>query len=143
MLKDRLTIGVVVLAAVAAAALGQPVSTGAASTAPTSNARARFEAARKVYEGILARHQLESKPQPADFENLCLWSRRWMDAQREMSDEKANQLEAIAAHLGRVKELERRANEWAKANAIPESEAAALEYHRLLAEHWLVQAQAR
>lgn len=141
--KRRFTTVLLVLAALIAGALTQRVSTGATSTPPTSNARARLEAARKVYQGILARQQLESNPQPVDFENLCMWSRRWMDAQRDISDEKDNQLDAIGAHLGRVKELERAAGEWLKVNAVPESEVAALEYHRLQAEYWLVQAKAR
>jgi hypothetical protein len=139
----KFAFAVLVAAALVIGAISQRTSTGSTSQPVLSNAKARLEAARKVYQGIMERHQIEPSRQPLDFENLCLWSRRWMDAQRDISDEKSNQLEAIDAHLNRVRDLEKIARQWVQVNAITTFECSAVEFHRLEAEHWLAQTRAR
>jgi hypothetical protein len=139
----KFAFALLIAAALVIGAISQRTSTGSTSQPVQSNAKARLDAARKVYQGIMERHQIEPNRQPLDFENLCLWSRRWMDAQRDISDEKSNQLEAIDAHLIRVRDLEKIARAWVQVNAITSFECSAVEFHRLEAEHWLAQTRAR
>src|SRR5262245_47803858 len=62
---------------------------------------AKVQAARRAYEAsvkaLSAGH--------ADAEKVYVWSRRLMEAQRGLAKKKADQVAAVEAHLGRMKEL--------------------------------------
>jgi hypothetical protein len=51
------------------------------------NAKARLEAATKVYEDLWKRAEADPARYPLDFDNLCTWSARWMEAQRDAADD--------------------------------------------------------
>jgi hypothetical protein len=55
-----------------------------------TNARARVEAARNVYQSILEAHRQFPNSEPFDPEKRYRWSRRWMEAQRDVSAKKDN-----------------------------------------------------
>ncbi len=70
-----------------------------------------------------------------DVEVLYRWSRRWMDGELVASKTKEDRIAAAAAHLTRMKHLERAAAELVKLGAdFPASSEAAAAYYRLEAE---------
>ncbi len=70
-----------------------------------------------------------------DVEVLYRWSRRWMDGELAASKTKEDRVAATAAHLNRMKHLERAAAELVKLGAdFPASSEAAATYYGLEAE---------
>jgi hypothetical protein len=113
------------------------------ATEDLANAKARVEAARKVYNGMLRRRQIDPKF-GLNLEKFYQWSRRWMEAQHDVSATKKNQVAAIEAHLARIKTLEKAVKEVIKAGSDASSyEAKAAEFYRLEAEKWLRKAKAK
>jgi hypothetical protein len=109
-----------------------------------ANAKARVEAARKVYQGMLERQK--QVPGAFDAEKLYRWSRRWMEAQQDVSATKKNQVAAIEAHLDRMKRVEKTVKDLIKAGATSDLapfEAKAAEFYRLEAEKWLRKAKGK
>jgi hypothetical protein len=117
--------------------LGLAVLTSAARADEdaVANAKARTEAARKVYDGMLAK--AKTFGDPADPEKLYRWSRRWMEAECDTTDKKTDHVAAAEAHLDRMKKREALARELAKTGQIGPVEVAAAEYYRLKAEQTL------
>jgi hypothetical protein len=114
--------------------------TGRASAAPQdkdapANARARMEAAQKVYKGLLARWKVDPNL-PDPFERLHRWSSRWMEAQAEPGTKK-DQIAAAEAHLARMRELEKEARKLLQEKFIAPHEVSATEFYRLDAEKHL------
>ena len=106
------------------------------------NAKGRLEAARKVYEGLFQRARID--PNAAlDPDKLALWSRRWMEAERELGDTKEDKIAAAQGHLDRMKKLEGTVTDLHKRGMAAAHEVAAQEYHRLEAEQGLAQAQGK
>jgi hypothetical protein len=79
--------------------------------------------------------------QGLDLEALHRWSRRWLEAERKVSNKKADQTAALQAHSDRMKELEKVAATLAKTGQGPQSAASAATYFRLEAELWVAQAK--
>jgi hypothetical protein len=110
-----------------------------------ANARARLEAARKVYQGHQARQKVEV-PTPGlkmppvlglpFFERLHHWSLRWMDAERELAEKQAGRVAAVAAHLDRMRGLEKEAKK--AVFGLAPYEATAVTFYRLEAEKLLL-----
>jgi hypothetical protein len=100
------------------------------TTPPWELARAKVEAAKQTCLA-LAQEYLEGK---ATVEQVHQWSRRWMDAEREASSKKPDQLEAIKAHVNRMQQLEKAAQERLQKRKGPASDVPAATYHRLEAE---------
>ena len=122
--------------------LGLAVLTTPARAGDTTreNAKERLEAARKVYEGIFQRARID--PNAAlDPDKLALWSRRWMEAERELGDTKEQKIAAVQGHLDRMKKLEGTVKQMLQARLVSPIEVAAQEYYRLEAEQWLAQAK--
>jgi hypothetical protein len=63
----------------------------------------RREIAQKVYEATWTEYKQNARPDLLEL--TCAWSRRWLEAQRDMSDEKTAQASACASHLERVQKL--------------------------------------
>src|SRR5262245_36236919 len=70
---------------------------------PPQLAKARRDAARKAYEMHWVRLRTDTS---ADPEKLYTWSRRWMEAEQALREEKATERAAVQAHLDRMKQLE-------------------------------------
>jgi hypothetical protein len=69
------------------------------------------------------------------------WSRRWLEAEREMTDGKAEQVAACKGHLERMREMERIERELRRSRLNPVNELTAAEFYRVEAEIWLTQVQ--
>jgi hypothetical protein len=61
--------------------------------------QARLDLARQQYEAILERAKLGRESDP---EGLCLWSRRWMEAEQDLAKRKSDRIAAAEAHVGRI-----------------------------------------
>jgi hypothetical protein len=105
------------------------------------NARARAAAAEKAYKGIFQRSQVDPTS-PLDVERLYQWSRRWLEAERELADKKEERVAAAQAHLDRMKKLEEVVRGWHRKGLLPPADVPAVEFYRLDAERRLAQARA-
>jgi hypothetical protein len=109
---------------------------------PADLLKAQVAAARKVYElNIMAYKAGFAKGY--DLESLCLWSVRWLDAERELSKKPADRIAAVEAHLERMKTVEAMAQALAKVEVVGVRQAAAAEYYRVQAQIWLSQAKGK
>jgi hypothetical protein len=72
-----------------------------------ANAKDRVEAATKVYEDLFKRMEADPGRYPLDFDKLCTWSARWMDAQRDAAVDGDAKAKAVQDHLARVKDVGR------------------------------------
>jgi hypothetical protein len=111
---------------------------GADGEAP-SNAKARLEAASKVYR-ILSQSRSQA---PLDGEKLYWWSRRWMEAQQDLSEKKVDRVAAVQGHLDRMKKMEDVVRELYRNKFVSVVEMTAQEFYRLEAEGWLARAKAK
>jgi hypothetical protein len=140
-MAGRLRKTAVLVMCLAAGAAG--ISGRAETPGPGSNAKARAEAARKVYETLLERYRRDGGFQ-LDPEKLYLWSRRWMEAEREVGTERAERVATVEKHLERMKKWEQMV-EAARRQGLTftEGDVAAAQFYRLEAEAWLAQEKAR
>lgn len=99
-----------------------------------------LEKARKVYELDMARLR---NAQLAGTDSLCLWSRRWLDAQLDLAKGKDDRLTAYRDHVERMRAVERIAKTYFAAGQGREGDATAAEYSRLQAELWFEQAKGK
>jgi hypothetical protein len=75
-----------------------------------------------------------------DAEGAYKWSCRWLEAERQVSDNKEDRIAAAQAHLDRMKALKKRAHEVAARNSA-DVNLPGTEYYCVEAEIWLVQAK--
>lgn len=114
------------------------VAAGAAQAAPDKALlKAKLDAARKTYE--LTWKNYREGLRGAEY--LYWWSRRWMEAQRELAEGKAEQIAAVQGHAERMRELERVVQNLQRAKVGTLDEKTAAEFYRLEAEIWLQQAK--
>jgi hypothetical protein len=106
------------------------------------NAKARAAAARKVYEHLLERYKLDPNFQN-EPERSYLWSRRWMEAERQAAGTKAGRVAAVEGHLERMKKWEKVFKEGVERGIFSPGDVAAAEFYRLEAEGWLAEEKAR
>jgi len=120
------------------------ISTAVAAPAPVDArilpelAKARLDAARKAYELSWGKYE---KGVTVDVEKLYIWSCRWLDSQRAMSDKKADEVAAVEAHLNRMKKLEELVKKKYDADSAAAADYAATQFYRTEAEIWLSQAK--
>jgi hypothetical protein len=105
-----------------------------------ANARARREAARKVYEGTLARMKVDTAA--VDWDRPCQWSLRWLEADRDVDDSHNGQVAAAKAHLERMKKLDALVRKLLTDKVVSATDVTAVEYFRLEAERLLAVAEA-
>ncbi len=98
-------------------------------------ARARAVAAQKTYEA-LSRNFRENRPPQGEL--LYRWSRRWLDAERDLGGGKQQLVSALRAHYNRMRELEHVTRDRFRERFVPVEEATAAQFFRLEAELWLV-----
>ncbi len=127
-----------ILTAILLLALAAP--TLRADTQAHDNAKARLASARQTYDGMLKRWALDPAA-PVDCDKISQWSRRWMEAERELAAAKEAKAAAIKSHLERMTTFESRIKELRQQGFAAAHEASAAEYFRLEAEQWLRQAQ--
>jgi hypothetical protein len=98
-----------------------------------------MQAARETYEALSKMH-LAGK---GDVEPLVVWSRRWMEAQRELSNSKVGQIAAVESHLARITELTQLTKAKFDAGRVPVYEYTAMVYFRTEAQILLARAKAK
>jgi hypothetical protein len=106
------------------------------------NAKARRDAARKVYEGAWQHHVNSPADSPGNVEYYHDWSVRWLQAERDLSRTKADQVTALEGHLKRMKSWKDRLDFSVKEGEAATYEASAAEFFHLEAEDWLAAARA-
>jgi len=107
-----------------------------------ANARARRDAAKKVYEGSWQHHLQAPEDMPLNLTYFHGWSVRWLQAERDLGQTKAEQITALEGHLKRMqffKDLLDQARREGNASAY---EPQAAEFFVLEAEDWLAAAKA-
>jgi hypothetical protein len=125
------------LAAAALLRAGQPA---APARVPERLAQAKVEAARKTYEFVWRNNKEALVP----FAEVAYrWSRRWLEAELERTDKKAEQAAVYQAHADRMRALSRITHERFKNRVNPIEEATAAEYYLVEAEIWAEQAKAK
>jgi hypothetical protein len=77
-----------------------------------------------------------------DGEKVYRWSRRWMEAERELANTKAERAAALQAHFERMKKLEEEVQAYAR-GTIPFQQLAATRFYRAEAEGWLGEAKSK
>jgi hypothetical protein len=112
--------------------------------------KARLDAAKKGYGE--ASGALTEVKRPGDGINLqvvrmgeacSVWSVRWLNAQRDMSDKKDEQIAALEAHLKRMKDLQKKLNALAQGGLVPQLDITAAAWYVAEAEVWLEKEKAK
>jgi hypothetical protein len=111
--------------------------------APPELLKAQRDAARKTYE-MSAQCYAEGVP-PGDAEKCYLWSRRWLDAERQLAGDGDADRAAVVAHLDRMKHLEEMTRKLLRvgAKSVTVVDAAAAAFYRAEAEVWVAQAKGK
>jgi hypothetical protein len=99
----------------------------------------RRDAARKTYLVMWLNYR-ESR---ASEETLYRWSRRWLEAERQLSERQADQVAAFEGHLERMQELESIIRKMQRSGVTTIYQVSAAEYYRVEAEMWLLQARGK
>jgi hypothetical protein len=99
----------------------------------------RRDAARRTYEVLWTNYRERRTSQ----ELLYLWSVRWLEAEKQLSDKPDDQVAACAAHYERMRALERLLEQVKRSGQTTLDETNAAEYYRTEAELWLLQAKER
>jgi hypothetical protein len=97
------------------------------------------DAARTTYETTWTNYREGRVP----GELVYRWSRRWLKAERQLSDKPADQLAAFQAHRDRMQKLEALVERVHRAGQTTVDEVSAAEYYRVEADLWLAQARER
>jgi hypothetical protein len=107
-----------------------------------ASAQARRDAARKVYEGTWERHVRDPETVPFDIGYFHDWSVRWLQAERDLGQTKAEQVAALEAHLKRMQFWKDLLDRGVKEGQTAAYEPRAAEFFCLEAEDWLAEAKA-
>jgi outer membrane protein TolC len=102
---------------------------------PPELLQGRYQEAKEAYRLTEALY----KNGQGSAEEVVLWSRRLLDAERPLCKNKEDEIAAVQQHLDRMKELEKRAEQLVKAGAATRKDVSAARYHRFEAEILLSQ----
>ncbi len=106
------------------------------------NSKARRDAAKMVYEGSFQHHLEQPEGMPGEVGYFRDWSVRWMHAERDLSQTKADQIAALEGHLKRMQFWKELLDARVKDGQASKYAASAGEFFRLEAEDWLTAARA-
>ena len=96
----------------------------------------RRDAARTTCEVMWANYR-EGR---ASEELVYRWSLRWLDAERQLSKQQADQIAALRGHWQRMKDMENIIRKLQRSGVTTVDHVSAVEYYRVEAELWLLQA---
>jgi hypothetical protein len=100
--------------------------------------RDRVEAARKTYQ-TMYKNYTEGRHVAED--TLYRWSLRWLEAEKQLAEKPADRLAAFKGHYDRMRELDRLIGKLQRAGQTTVDQVSSVEYYRVEAELWLVQAK--
>ena len=106
-----------------------------------ASALARRDAAKEVYEGAWQRHFQEPESVAGDVGYFRDWSVRWLQAERDLGQSKAEQVTACDGHLKRMQSWKDLLEAQFKERQVPKYSVSAAEFFRLEAEDWLTAAR--
>jgi len=106
---------------------------------PADFARAKLETAGQVYKLTVEAY----RGGRTDAEAVYRWSRRWLEAERDLGDKKADPVVLLKAHRDRMKTLRETAVTRYRAGQGTQAEALGAEFYLAEAELWLLQAAAK
>jgi hypothetical protein len=110
--------------------------------AQAPNAKARRDAAKMAYEGSFQHHLEQPEGMPGEVGYFHDWSVRWMQAERDLSQTKAERIAAVEGHLKRMQFWKELLDAKVKEGEAPKYTASAGEFFHLEAEDWLTAARA-
>ncbi len=136
---------IIVLTAALIGAIGPGLSVAAAQEKKGDGAIAKrkhavLELAQKTYRLDLERMRVGQTVEP---EHLYRWSRRWLDAQRDVAANPGERVTAYAEHLKRMESVAAMVRAQVQAGKATAADGAAADYYRAQAELWLEQAKAK
>jgi len=99
-------------------------------------------AAKDAYEGMITRRQTDPSV-PNDIEYLYRWSRRWLEAERNLSSAKESRQAASKAHVDRMQWLVSMQEDMVKNGLGSKYELACVKFFRIEAEQWLAEEKTR
>jgi hypothetical protein len=129
--------GVLVLLGTLLAPAGVPAQEPDPAATLARLAVQRRDAARRAYEVLW----LDYRERLGSLDTLYRWSIRWLEAERQLSPQPADQVAAFRAHSGRMRDLDRLIRRLHAAGQTTVDETSATEFYRTEAEIWVLQAQ--
>jgi hypothetical protein len=109
--------------------------------AAVPSAQARMEAAAGVCQ--LLHDEADGAPRTHEgVEHTYVWSKRWMEAQRDVEMSKDGGVAATEAHLQRMRQFDKRIQGLHEAEVIPRFYALSTQYYVVEAEELLARAKA-
>jgi hypothetical protein len=108
--------------------------------APPELLKAQRDAAQKAYKACAA---LYDNGTAIDAEKCYLWSRRWLEAERQLAGDGDTYRAAVAEHLDRMKKLEEAARQLFEAGRGSALDVAGAAFYRAEAETWVAQAKGK
>jgi hypothetical protein len=118
-----------------------PVALGSEpAKVPAQLAKAKVDAAHRTYN-VVWRNNKEGLVPIAEL--VYRWSKRWLEAQLELDDNKEHRLTAYVAHRDRMRELARITRERYRNRVNTVEEASATDFYIAEAEIWIEQAKSK
>lgn len=102
------------------------------SPGPGASSEDLVAAAREAYEARVKRWPLD--PEHVHFDEIYLWSKRWMTAEWDLFLQAGGGARGVKAHLTRMADLEKLIIEANKAGSASSDDVAAAKYYRIEAE---------
>ena len=141
--RKMLAVAVIVgLAIIAARWHGFAAEEKVDPAARAANAKARRDAAKKVYEASWQRHLHAPDDLPMDLTYFHGWSVRWLQAERDLGPSKAEQIAALEGHLKRMQFFKDLLDKAVQDRQAPLYEADVGNFFVLEAEDWLAAVKA-
>ena len=140
--RNFIRIALVVSGIIAAGLYGSAADEKVKPSPGAATAKARRDAARKVYEGSWEHHLQAPEDFPDNLDFWHDWSVRWMQADRDLSRTNAEEIAALDAHLKRMEDKKEWYDKSVKDGGAPAYLASAAEFFQLEAQDWLRAAKA-
>ncbi len=136
-MRKRCVLGAVIVCGLVVTLLRATPEAGPANV-PQELLKAKITAARKTYEVVWKNNREGLVP----FAELAYrWSKRWLEAELELADQKASRVAIYQAHKDRMRELARITRDRYRNRINTIEEASAAEFYIAEAEVWLEQAK--
>ncbi len=137
-MKTPLLVGAVIFLGLMVTTVLWAAPEGAPAKVPEKLAKAKVEAARKTYEVFWKNNKEGLVP---FVELIYRWSRRWLEAELELSDKKEDRAAAYRAHWDRMRQLAQVTRDRYRNRVNTIEEVTATDFYSAEAEIWIEQAK--